>query len=128
MTAPDATPARGDVCADCGGTFTLFHRWRDCLNVIKAERDALAQRVRVLEAAGERFGMRYPQPHEKYVVVADETVSDLKANPSRPVTVRIVEADRGKLDMTFTEVDDAACDRVVEALVRAALTEAHEPG
>lgn len=81
----------------------------------EAERDALAQRVRGLEEWGERFGMRYPQPHEKYVVVADEMVAELKARPGRPVTVRIVEADHGKLDMTFTEVDDASCRRVFVA-------------
>ncbi len=146
MTAPDATPARGDeytqaeINAMTAALDRVLHRHVNEPDALVTEVDGLTCAhvsmlatgiERALDAVsrpacvgcGERFvegdeirahvgtcekhplarlvrGL--PQPHEKYVVVSNEMVAELQTAPSRPVTVSIVQADGGRLEMTFT--------------------------
>lgn len=66
----------------------------------------VADRIRELEAQ-----LTLPPIREKFVRVSDELVAELKAAPSKPVTVAIVE-DGNELHMTFTEAQQAASEPV----------------
>lgn len=69
----------------------------------------MADRLRELEAQ-----LTLPPIREKFVRVTDELVAELKAAPSKPVTVAIVE-DGNELHMTFTESPQAASGAVAWA-------------
>lgn len=73
--------------------------------------ELMADRIRELEAQ-----LTLPPIREKFVRVSDELVAELKAAPSKPVTVAIVE-NGNELHMTFTEAQRAASEPVAWAIV-----------